>query len=110
MNRTALHWAALLGEHKLLRWLLESGQYRWVCAAAGFVCNVCSRKASWGCWLLPNGDTLCIYTYTLLATACTPASSMLSTRCRVRGEGEIRAIDVDDNEDYSALAHALAKG
>ncbi|PRW33529.1 ankyrin repeat [Chlorella sorokiniana] len=56
LNRTALHWAVLLGEHKLLRWLLESGQYR------------------------------------------------------VRGEGEIRAIDVDDNEDYSALAYALRKG
>lgn len=39
LNRTALHWVALLGEHKLLRWLLESGQYRCRLPA---VCAMCA--------------------------------------------------------------------
>lgn len=37
----------------------------------------------------------------------TPPDLLLS---RVRGEGEIRAVDMDDNAGWSALAYALSQG
>lgn len=120
LNRTALHWAVLLGETKLLRWLLEGGQYRWGCKMWGGKSTqlvVGSTAAAWTVFPARRHCWLCCNCMKRRLLACSSFLGNLyhlqlepSTTCRVRGEGEIRAIDVDDNEGWSALAYALRKG